>query len=69
MNSLLTHLCRLGLVCLLALPAALSNAQETTAKRSLPQFSVDLNSLKYPVSAQRAGLQGRVLLYQSQRSG
>ncbi len=62
MCSPMMHLYRLGLVCLLVLPAALSGAQESGVKRSLPQLAVDLNSLTYPGSAQRAGLQGRVLL-------
>lgn len=62
MSSLPRHFYRFGLFCLLALPATVGNAQEPTAKRSLPQLSVDLNSLTYPASAQRAGVQGRVLL-------
>lgn len=62
MSAPLMHLYRLGLVCMLALPAALSHAQEAGVKRSLPQLTVDLNSLTYPGSAQRAGLQGRVLV-------
>lgn len=61
MSSPMILLHRFALVCLLALPAALSNAQETVAKRTLPQLTVELNSLTYPASAQRAGLQGRVL--------
>ncbi len=62
MNPPVTYLYRLGLVCLLALPAVPGSAQEAAARRSLPQLSVDLNSLAYPGAAQRAGLQGRVLL-------
>jgi TonB family protein len=60
MSSPLKYLYRLGFGCLL-LSAAVGSAQETAVKRSLPALSVDLNSLAYPGSAQRAGLQGRVL--------
>ncbi len=41
--------------------AALAQAPPATTP-VLPQLSVDLNSLQYPSAAQRAGLQGRVLV-------
>lgn len=42
--------------------SGVAHAQGADAKRSLPQLTVDLNSLTYPSSAQRAGVQGRVLV-------
>jgi TonB family protein len=45
------------------LPGAIANAQGTgAAKRPLPQFSVQLEDLTYPGSAEKAGIQGRALV-------
>lgn len=59
MNSRLTILCTV----LLALPGAAVHAQATSAARhDLPELTVDLSPLSYPSAAQRAGVQGRVLV-------
>ncbi len=54
------------LACLALAPLAQLQAQTLTqtpaAKPALPQLSVELSSLSYPNNAQRAGVQGRVLV-------
>lgn len=63
MSARLVILFCLGLMLQLLLPGGAARAQDAAgAKRSLPQLTIDLNALAYPSAAQRAGMQGRVLV-------